>query len=407
MILYITDNPYLKKDIPGAILAYQIYDWRVLYDKENSDLEIDFFKIKKSPKRKEILTKLKETQEVIAIVAESNYKLQYELLENNTKYFLWHRYLKKRKMYSLKKRKVKSEFLRYLQRSYLSRAIYDKLAALNMQRIEQLLIYIALYKYKTKKDNKEIDYLFETDRLINAISCSREDFSYIIDKLIYHSRKLHISDPFVGSFDILDEKNSLYKIYDKFKESKKTELTKVFLFILNELKDIIPYVDILKTMRYMENNELIKISEAGVFYKLTEVELEESFEFLNKDIWNEFYDSRTFMIGLFPSMSFLNELYFKCPLCGSTELKSSPLNFWCSNDNCNFKVKRYIAPAGVPKNIAEKDLFRMLKFGDTIIKNKYGGYNRFFLYQPYKNSQFYIKPKIYDNDINPDKETSK
>jgi len=406
MLLYLTDNPIIKKNIPGSFLLYQLYDWRVIYDKENSDIENDFFKIKKNVKNKNIKESLKINNEIVCIVAESNYKFKYELSKLNTKFYLWHDY-SKRKEHKFNIRKNEILFNRYLQRSFFSRAIYDKLAALNMQRIEQFLVYISLYKYKNIDREITIEYTCSVDRLINAISCERNDFWYIIDKLMYHSRRLHIEDPFTGKLKFLNKKNSLFKVYEKNKDKPITEMTKTFLYILKDLGKIIPYVDILKTIRYMETNEIIEISSNGVFYKIDNEDLEIAYKYLDKNTWSYFYSTNDFKIGMFPSLNFISELFFKCPKCGSTELGSSPLSFWCSNTNCNFRVKRVISPAGVLKNIAEKDLFRMIRFGDTIIKNKFGGYNRFFMYESDKyEGQYYLTPKIHSNDINPDKEES-
>jgi len=407
MTLYLTDNPNIKKIIPGSFLLYQLYDWRVLYDSKNSDIENDYFKIKKSIKNKNIKEPLALNNEIICVIAESNYKFKYELSEKNTIYYLWHDY-KKRKEHIFNKKKNKLMFERYLQRSFFSRAIYDKLAAFNMQRIEQFLVYISLYKYKKerlKECDTDFNYIYETDKLINAISYKRNDFWYVIDKLMYHSRKLDIKDPFTGKLSFINKENSLYKIYEEHKEKPISEMTKTYLYILKSLSKIFPYVDILKTIRYMEMNDLIKISSNSVFYELNEEDLDMSYKYLNKNTWAYFYRTKDFKINMFPSLNYISELYFKCPKCNSTELASSPVNFWCSNINCNFRVKRIISPAGVPKNIAEKDLLRILKFGSTIIKNKFGGYNRFFIKESNKyEGSYYLTPKIHSNDINPDKE---
>ena len=50
MILFITDNPYIKKTIPGAILLYQLYNWTVSED--SSDLFNITYNVKNRPKIK-------------------------------------------------------------------------------------------------------------------------------------------------------------------------------------------------------------------------------------------------------------------------------------------------------------------------------------------------------------------
>jgi len=403
MTIYLTDNPIVKKNIPGSILLYQIYNWRVIYDKDNKDIDLDIFKITNSFKRKQYKEAINHHNRIIGVVAKSNYKLLYEITSIKKKrkeIFFWENF-PKRKKEAFDKKHLEFEFNKYLQRSYFSRVVYDKLAAFNMQRIEQFLIYIALYMYKIEK--KELNYSFDTDVLINSILIEREEFWYAIDKLIYHSRKLDIKDPFVGEFDFLNENNSLFKIHNKNKNLKKTETTKVFLYILNKLKNIVPYVDILKTLRYLEKNELIDLKTASVFQKMKKNEVIEASQLLEVERWNLLYETKDFSLNMFPSLSFISEIQYKCPECGSTELKSSPLNFFCSDIDCKFKVKRTISPVGEIKNIAEKDLRRMLKFGHTIIKNKFGGYNRFYLKKI--KDRYVIYPDIQSNNINPDKDS--
>ena len=399
MISYITDNPYIRKEIGNAVLLYQIYDWRVIYDKDGSDIDYDKFNINKKFKKREYKDIFRKN-EIISIIAESNYKLMHELTFSNSKIYSWDSY-DKRVLINFDKSKIKREFEKYIQRSFFSRTIYDKLAAFNMQRIEQMLVYIAIISYRHRTE--DIGSNRETDRLINAISYKRPDFWYIIEKLIYHSRKLDITDPFVGDFKFLKEKSSLKKIWEKNKDSELTEVAKVVIFVLNRLEGIMPYVDILKTMRYMEKNELIKVESAKVFQLIESEEFNEAEKFLDKTRWDSLYETYDFSFSMFPALNFIKEIYFECPECGSTELKSSPLNFYCSNEMCKFRVYRVISPVGVSKTIAEKDLFRMLKFGDTIIKNKFGGYNRFFLVKSKFEGKYDIKPYIYSNDINPDK----
>ena len=396
MTLYVTDNPIIKKDIPGSVLLYQQYDWRVLHDKEESTLEEDFFKIKKRAKSKNIKQSIEDSDHIVAIVAESNYKLQYEISLMNASFYKWHEF-KTRIEYLPDYKKNKKLFHQYLQRGYFSRTIYDKLAALNMQRIEQLLVYIALYRYKAERlKGYSPEYTCRTDRLINALSCKRNDFWFIVDKLMRHSRKGDISDPFIGDFEFVNEKNSLYKIFKENENKAQTKMTKVYLYILHSLKNILPYTDILKTIRYMETNELISVKDSGIFMKLSKDKIQYAFDFLDEKKWEALYESNDFLFGIFPSLEFIKDLYFKCPVCGSTKLASSPVTFWCSNRSCSFKVSRLISPTGVAKAIAEKDLSRMLKFGDTVIKNKSGGYNRFFMLESEKaKGLYFLKPKIY------------
>jgi len=414
MTLYITDNPLIKKEISGSILSYQIFNWKVSPDKNM--IEDNIFNINKKFKLKEIKEKIKLHSKIIAIVSRSNYKLIFELntLKKDITYYYWDTYKTRIEVFP-NKNFINKEFFKYLQRSYLSFLIYEKITFLNLQRLEQLLIILSIIVLNkidiNKKDLNLVSFNFKTSKnsintidLINTISYKRNDLRYIIEKLIYHSRKNHISDPFVGKFKFIDKKNSLFKIYEKYKNENNSKTTENLIKIINLLKDIFPLVDILKTIRFMLKNELI-IEKNNNLELNFEIELKDFsmlFKFLEIKTWNFIYKNRTFSdFNLFPELVF-KDMHFQCPECGSTEFRSSPMHFWCSDNLCKFRVNRIISPAGIKFKISKWDLFRLLKHNSTIIKNKRGGYNRFYLLENDKTKgKYHILPYIESNNINP------
>lgn len=390
MILYLTDNPHIKKEIPGAILLYQLFNWKVSIQDEE-------FKITNRFKIKDIKDQLKLNDELICIINPSNYKLQYEIqtLGKNVKFYSWESW-KKRKEVSYK---TKDEFLKYTQRSYLSYILYPQLVTLNLQRIEQYLVYLAI----NILEKKEIPYsrIQKIHDLINSVAIKRDSISYIVNKLIYHSRKLDISDPFSGSFKFLDKESSIFKLY---KENEPDQFsTKKIAQICTLLNGIVPIVDILKTLSFMEESGFIiaENNHLSTNPPLKNVEIINSIDYLNLEKWKNLYKSKTYSFSMFPPLSF-ELLKFECPYCSSFLLKSSPHSFWCGNVECNFKFNRIIKPAGISKRIADWDFNKLLKYKSTIIKNSRGGYSRYILDDNYK-----AIPHMKSNDINPDKAITK
>lgn len=391
MILYLTDNPYIRKNLAGCLLLYQVYNWKVV---ENEDE----FKIIKKFKLNENKEKLNKNKEIICIVNKSNYKLIYELSTLNKKitFYYWDTWEKRDEVFPDIKA-CEAEFFKYLQRGFFTRRIYNALASYNFRRIEQLLIAVSL-NGEIKKDIKYIENN-KIYHLFNSLLHYRPSISFAIDKLIYHSRKIDISDPFTGDFKFLKEKNSLFKLYrEDLEEHPLMKFVKLSIF-LN--KGIMHFSDILKTLRFMEILNIVSISNNGAEVKI-EIS-EDIFDFLDKEKWKEIYDSGDFILfNLFPILE-ESRIKFKCPICDFPDYKSSPANFWCANKSCNFRLNRIISPAGKAMRISQHDFLRILKHGTTVIKNKRGGYNNYFLIKNSQNNGKYnLLPQIKKNDIKPD-----
>lgn len=423
MILYVTDNPIIKKDLTNdSFLLYQIFDWRV---SENKDIENEFIlkaKFKSNQFKKSFLSYTK----IVAIITPSNYKLIYDLLYIKKTYFKeivfysWDSFSSRKALNFDTKLNTKL-FFQYIQRGYLTLLLYKQLSHFNLQRIEQFSLLIA-----TSMINKTMDCgnlvgslknykpkqleLIDTLGILRILCYSGYSIRKAVDKLIYHSRKLDITDPFLGELRFLKEDNSLYKIYTEFKDSPvylgiDSEFSKDngcgITAIYELVKGFLPITDLLKTLRFLEKNGILN----SINKKCT---LEPLYEFNNQDIkqyinyvspskWNEIYKSGTYDFNTyFPLISIVEEKY-ECPLCGSTKLSITPTKFFCSDNSCAFQVNRLIKPGGIKKTIKEKELVRMIKYGDTIIKNKIGGYNRFFLNR--LGNRFYVVSQIEKNEI--------
>jgi len=406
MIFYITDNPEIKKIIKSNIeLTFQIYDWRVNLSKEKIDIEEVNFQISKKIKKKIIREKILKNKTIIAIVAPSNYKLIYDLLDiekefnKKIKIYSWDSYIQKRRtMLKVDRKEIKNLFNEYIQRGYLTSLLYNKLTFFNFQRIEQFISIIAINIInQINKDNKEeeIDINnLKTTTLINILLNEMKPINKIIDILIYNQRKFNIKDPFLGEIIFLNKSSKLYKKIEKLNGTKirKTNISESIIL----LNKILPLTDILKTLRYLEDNFFIKTNLTNKqLNSIKEVSIEDIkyyYDYVDKDIWDKIYQSKTFSFNnMFPPIE-VEELNYECPLCGSTEYNSSPMHFFCSDTNCKLYIPRIISPGGVKKSISDNDFLKLINHGETLIKNKVGGYNKYFLIK--KDNKFKIIPKI-------------
>lgn len=431
MTLYITDNPEINKRLQGnSFLIYQIYDWRVkIIDNEEDSMEESLFELKKRFKSGKLKKELKLNDKIIAIVAPSNYKLIYDLIHMKTMYnkelilYSWDSWFNRRRL-KIDKKEIKDKFNQYIQRGYLTKIIYSPLSYFNLQRIEQFIALVSMSAADkimtagnisglTKNINYSIDPTFQkvdTLGLIRILCKNGYSVRKAIDKLIYHSRKLDITDPFLGSCEFLTEKSSLKKIFlaecntDSYfgrdNEYNKDNSFGISL-IVELMRGYIPLTDILKTLRFLEKNELITtINKKGSLassYNFTLEETKSYLKYISKESWQSAYKTNTFIFGgLFPSIDIIEDTY-ECPLCGSTELRFTPKHFYCSDIQCKLYVHRIINPGGIKKPITENEFIRLIKHGNTIIKNKIGGYNRFFLIR--EDDSFKIKPQIEKNTI--------
>lgn len=416
MILYITDNPIIKNKIPGAILTYQLYDWRIKIDTK-SLFENEEFNIIKKNKNKNHGILLKNNNTLICIISRSNYKLLHELnkIKNKVKKFYYWDTFDIKKEVKPNFKYAETEFMKYMQRGYLSSILHNQFSQINLQRLEQFQVITALNIIKAK--NIELDSFNQSAvnsknyrnpidifQIINSISIERDNIIYIIDKLMYHARKNDITDPFTGKFIFKNKNNSLYKIFQRNKNKPTSKISSKIKTVCSILQEIIPLVDILKTLRFISKNTLIdnnlNLVKSSIFNKK---EILIALEFISSKKWDFIYKNNEYSsFNIFPPLSF-KTLTFKCPICNSSEFRSSPVQFWCSDNLCPFRLGRVISPAGIPMKISQWDMNRLLTHKSTIIKNKRGGYSRFYIVENDKNKGKYnILPYIEKNDINPD-----
>jgi len=417
MILYITDNPKIAKTINGSILAYQLFDWRIeiVSEKDLYETDITNFNLSKKHKLKSIKEDISLHSEIIAIVTRSNYKMIYELihLEEQGKkvtIYFWDRWFIKKKKEYIKKLKINNEFEKYLERGFLTKLTYQQLSFLNLQRIEQFIVFLALNvislginketqihidNYTPEAENSDI--LLED--LIKVISFKKNNPIYIVDKLMYHSREGHISDPFLGKLKFLTENNTLKKMYDSGNKGEEYILTE----LLKILGTIMPNTDILKTCRFLIKNNIVFINEVGELefeHSLTKEDIRYYLPYISKQRWADIYLNQNYSFsGVLPSLQF-GELSYSCPVCGSTEYRITPLHFFCSDSLCRFQMDRIIKPAGLPKKITDWDFKRLIKYKHTIVKNRMGGYSRFFLIEnDQTKGKYHAIPQIEGNNV--------
>lgn len=425
MIAYITDNPEIKNQLKiDSFLAYQLYDWRYeeVPNKENPLLSDRI--LRRKIKNNAIIKSFRMNDEIVAFVSPSNYKLIYDLLfikkefSKKVKFVAWHDF-KKRKSLKINKEYVTLNFDQYLQRGVLTKKEFNSLAFYNFIRIEQFVSMLLIVNYNTYH---KTSYLLGLDDnyeevcgddeisilgIIRVLMHEKGFFYKAIDSLTYQSRKLNITDPFCGNFKFLNTSNSLYKLYEKYKDSdlykgiddeKKLKKHKAGVsIIIKYLNLFFPLVDVLKTLRYMETNSFIKSNGAGfdVFSPITPEEMNVYSPFYDISVWKDLYASGTYQFNSFFPKIQADVPLFVCPLCGTSELKTTPLNFFCENVKCHFKISRKIKPAGKPKILSERELLQLIHYGVTHIKNKMGGYSRYILKQ--HNLHFMAIPDFQKN----------
>lgn len=425
MTLYLTDNPEIKKTLFGdSFLLYQIFDWRII--PKESDLQEDIFDLKRKFKLGKFRNEVKLNDTIIAIIAPSNYKLIYDLLyiketfNKNIVFYSWDNWSKRKKL-KINEKQIKKNFNEYLQRGFFTKLIYKELSFFNLQRVEQLVFILGVNSInkilkcgnlgfsinKTQNELENIDTIGTLRLLISSGYTLRK----AIDKLIYHSRKNDITDPFLNEFVFLNENNSLFKkikdnlnsnVYFGLNDSNEKTCNCSFSSLIELTNGFLPLTDILKTLRFLEKNDLINTDFSNKGFLKSDIDfsiedLKIYFNYLSSKKWNEAYKTNSFAFGsLFPKIEIV-ELKYSCPLCGSTELKSSPKHFFCSDINCSLYVNRIINPGGIKKQVTENEFIRLINHGSALIKNKIGGYNRFLLEK--KENSIKIKPQIEANKI--------
>jgi hypothetical protein len=380
----------LSKDT-DFLLAYQIFDWRITMNENENGL--NEFILRKRYKHSSIKKSLLACSKVVLIVAPSNYKLIHDLfvLKDIYKFTLvfytWDSWGSRNKV-KFKYQDIYTEFLRYIQRGYLTSLLYQKLSFFNIQRIEQFISFLAIQAAQEGSFNKfDITGSINTNDAISSLISQGYSLRKCVDKLIYHSRKNDITDPFMGSFSFISNTNSLFK-----KLSTGINSSHKIIDSINRLS-MFPYTDVLKTLRFMEKNDLIDSISCSVDQSV--VLTDDYNQYLSQDIWAKAYKLKTYQFsGLFPPIDVPTDQY-ACPLCGSTSLRETPQHFYCSDVLCKLFIYRIIKPCGVKKQISEIELIRLLKHGSAVIKNKKGGYSRFMIYR--KDDVIKIIPQIEHN----------
>jgi hypothetical protein len=187
-------------------------------------------------------------------------------------------------------------------------------------------------------------------------------------------------------------------MYDSGKRKKNTVIHK----LLSLLGQILPKTDILKTLRFLAKNEIIYLEEdfLDFGYKMSKEDIKHYLPYISNSKWEYIYSNETYTFsGILPNLQF-GELSYSCPLCKSSEFRTTPLHFYCSDNLCKFKLNRIIKPGGLPKKINDWDLKRLIKYKNTIIKNRMGGYSRFKLVENDKrNGKFHAIPQIESNKV--------
>lgn len=402
MTVVITDNPIIHKE-QESFLLYQIFDWRMFVNEkdENEGVSNEFI-LRKRFKTAKLRDKLKGSSKIILITAPSNYKLIYdaiflkETMKLELVIYSWDSWAKRKKI-TLNERVIKKMFSEYIQRGYLTKLIYKQISTMNIQRVEQFTALIAINIIKKMKcepeEIKEYNDLIDTNFIIRLLYSQGFSFRKIIDKLIYHSRKNDISDPFIGTFKFISTTNSLYKKFQKGiieDNDKSCSIVKT----INTLS-MFPYTDVLKTLRFMEKNDLISMSKMTTDNIFEDSDLADYSKYILRSSWESVYKLKTFQFaGIFPAINITEDKY-SCPICGSSVLRETPRHFFCSDYTCKLFINRIINPGGIKKQVTELELIRLIKHGNTIIKNKIGGYNRFMLQRNGEN--FKIVPQIESN----------
>lgn len=430
MNLIITDNPnFHDKSNSESLLLYQIFDWRIKVKEldfeiiDSNDLNIDneeTFELKKRFKKGLYRKKIQLNPNIIAIVSPSNYKLIFELIHiagiynKNLTFYTWDGW-PARKEFFVDAEKIKKLFFNYIQRGYLTKISYQDLEYFNMQRIEQFIIVAAIaiggkhiktndYGFVKAKFFKDSDTSLSL--LIQKLLLKNKSVYKTVDKLMYNSRKNEINDPFTGALKFRKvPKNSIKKQFDliEFSDIEKFDSNDNYLdsnpinvfSISLLLKDIMPLTDILKTIRFLEKNDLISSGNENGILTLKEY-IEFDFlkykAYIDSKLWKRIYLSESYVFSdTFPKINIV-PLAYHCPICGSTSFRMTPKHFYCSDISCKLYVNRLIKPGGIVKQVTDIEFIRLINHGSTVIKNKIGGYNRFMLYK--NDKQVKIIPQI-------------
>jgi hypothetical protein len=391
---FLTDNPFIAKEIPGSSLAYQLYDWRVSIDREDPYLSSRFLKKWKSSAVRE---KLGSCDSVSAIVAPSNYKMIYDLLTfsketgKRVRFYSWNGYPVRK--YIPDEEKIAAEFERYLQRGYLSRIHYFELGKWNLNRIEQFVLSLTATAFgeKVVKKEKIKAKKIEVVDLITKISIAEKiGIGAAIERLLYHYRKRNIADPFLNGKVKIVRRGSKPEFWAGLDDPGITD----FHLLVSLVSKFIPLVDVLRTIAFLEKSEYAKFGPESIRgpagMEARHVSLYS--DYISPRKWKEVYSTGTFSFsGILPAIA-EEPPSFKCPICGTLKYRTDPLWFRCANPACGFKIKREIKPFGESMRMKADHFKRLVTHGKVMIKNKRGGYSVYLLKKGPKG--YYVYPEI-------------
>jgi len=456
MKIIFTDNPFIHKKISAnpvkkSFLTYQLYDWLIEKKHGTEDTYLTKQRIKKKIFKEEI----KKYSTIEAYADPSNYRFINDLLffaekENKKlRIFTWKDFYENnlKESYNLNKEDnviVNNSiilFEEYLKRGFLTRLLFEDLTILNLSRIEQFILLLAInYLNQEEKDKncliikeltfdqhfiKNINNIYNLDSFININSKLKNIPVFkSIEQIIYNARKGNIDSPFLkNKISHVKEKSKIHKTLLEIEQTKQNFTCEIpNIFINNNMTNFInlpyfihtntniPYVDIYKMLAFMEKNGFIKTS----FYKdknILYIELPPEYtfdkkftekyakKFLNIENWRNFYNDENYKEHIskyFRSLYQGKKLEFKCPVCGKNKYIDKMDKFICANKNCNFQFYRIINPGGIRQKIIDRDFKKLIKYKKALIKNKIGGYNMYKLKKLYKNVYGAI-PIIKDN----------
>lgn len=390
MKIYVTDNPFVHKEVSGSFLAYSLFDWQSKKENENEDGTSYDIVFRKKWKNKDFKKAISMHSSVTCIVSPSNYRLLYDILslrEDNSSlslnFFTWNGWLQRRS-FKPNVKQIEKLFYDYMQRGYLGRAMFFELGGMNFQRIEQFIVslfILAVNKGVLKFDavtRKRDDLCIAVEK---AVKAQAKGFAKAMEKIIYHHRKIDIADPFVQkkiSFTHKGKTKSLAKILAENEIGCPSYLQGA----INFLSPFIPVVDIYKTFLFLLKNDFIKCDDEGKCTSALQLKKDEILEYisyLDATLWKDIYDKRLYSFsGILPYIS-VSPSSFTCPACGSIKFKTNPLWFSCASASCNFKIKRMINPLGSVQRLKPEEFKRLVNHGFVFVKNKKGGYSKYVL----------------------------
>lgn len=235
MIQTITDSLFFYKNNPDYIYTSELFRWEI-----NTNNKYSLLSKKKLNKDYNL-----EDQEIIGIVSPSNYKLQFELKELNTKKIFIPEFYKYGKPFKVDYSKIDILFDKYLKRSYLSFLNYENLRNIGLNRIEQFILLgnsYAISKFKNEdnlllnekltithieeiKEEEMFSNKIKMLDFIKTISIKKNiNFDEASKLIIQQYGLLNISDPFLEEGFIILKKISDISLHNLCIKILKTKI---------------------------------------------------------------------------------------------------------------------------------------------------------------------------------------